>query len=250
MLDAGIDLRHYNEMLRYESSMDELRAIALHIADSDPKQEIFEGIKSTEYLFVLIKYYCRLFAEDIYDRGRVTDEKRDMLDSGLFTIRKALGITEEDINHAHENQLYKNSGFWEMRRYLGQFVDIAEDISIDPPDIIVCAGISGCVIGEYLGLVLEKRLNLNIPVTHMVFSRVEKEPVEGILPNAAGIGIAKALLVEDAVIESRTAKVMMETLSKFSQGIQCSLFALEIEQNQLEGAILLQMQEVFTFDEF
>jgi hypothetical protein len=71
-----------------------------------------------------------------------------MLDSRLFTIKKALGITEEDINHAYENQLYKNSGFWELRRYLGQFVDIAEDISTNPPDLIVCAGISGCVIGE------------------------------------------------------------------------------------------------------
>jgi hypothetical protein len=59
MLDAGIDLRNYNEMLRYESSMDELRAIALCIAESDPLQEIFKGIKSTEYLFVLIKDYWR-----------------------------------------------------------------------------------------------------------------------------------------------------------------------------------------------
>ena len=75
MLDAGIDLKHYNEMLRHETS-------------------------------------------------------------------------EEDINHAYENQLYKNSGFWELRRYLGQFVDITEDISTNPPDLIVCAGISGCVIGE------------------------------------------------------------------------------------------------------
>jgi hypothetical protein len=68
-------------MLRHESSMDEPRAIALHITGSDPNQEIFQGTKSTEYLFILIKYYCRLFAEDIYERSRVTDDKRDMLDS-------------------------------------------------------------------------------------------------------------------------------------------------------------------------
>jgi hypothetical protein len=30
-------------MLRHESSMDEPRAIALHITESDPNQEIFQG---------------------------------------------------------------------------------------------------------------------------------------------------------------------------------------------------------------
>jgi hypothetical protein len=250
MLDAGIDLRNYNEMLRYESSMDELRAIALYIAESDPQQEIFEGIKSTEYLFVLIKYYCRLFAEDIFERGQVTDDKRDMLDSGLFTIKKALGITEEDIKHAHENQLYKNSGFWEMRRYLGLFVDIAEEVAKNPPDAIVCAGISGCVIGEYLGLVLEKKFNQNTPVFHMVFSREDKQPVAGLLPDSMGVGLSNALLVEDAVIESRTSRVMIETLSTISPAINYSLFALEIEQNQVGGDILSLMKNVYTFEEF
>jgi hypothetical protein len=251
VLDAGIDLRNYNEMLRYESSMDELRAIALCIADSDPQQEIFEGIKSTDYLFVLIKYYCRLFAEDIFERGQVTDDKRDMLDSGLFTIKKALGITEDDIKHAHENQLYKNSGFWEMRRYLGLFVDIAEEVAINPPDVIVCAGISGCVIGEYLGIVLEKKFNLNIPVLHMVFSRREKEPVAGILSHySTEVQLNRALLVEDAVIESRTSRVMIETLATISPAIKCSLFALEIEQNQVGGDVLSIMENVYTFEEF
>jgi hypothetical protein len=250
MLDAGIDLRNYNEMLRYESSVDELRAIALCIAESDPLQEIFKGIKSTEYLFVLIKYYCRLFAEDIYEKGHVTDEKRDLLDSGLFTIKKALGITQEDINHAHENQLYKNSGFWEMRRYLGQFIDIAEEVSINLPDMIVCAGISGCVIGEYLGLVLEERFNLKIPVIHMVFSREEKEPNAGILPISTGREFFKVLLVEDAVIESRTTRVMMETLSKISPTLIYSLFALEIAQNQVKSDVLSKMENIYTFEEF
>lgn len=250
MLDAGIDLSHYNEMLRYESSMDELRAIALHIAESDPMQEIFEGIKSTEYLFLLIKYYCRLFAEDIFETGRVTNSKQDLLDSGLFTIKKALGITENDIKRAHEKQLYKNSGFWEMRRYLGQFVDIAEEVVADPPDAIVCAGISGCVVGEYLGLVLEKKFDLNVPVAHMVFLRADKLPVSGILPISYDRGNTKILLVEDAVIESRTSRVMMETLAKINTDIQYSLFALEIEQNQTDRDVLSQMQQVFTFEEF
>jgi hypothetical protein len=84
----------------------------------------------------------------------------------------------------------------------------------------------------------------------MVFSREEKEPVAGILPNSVGIGVSSALLVEDAVIESRTSRVMMETLTSISPGFLFSLFALEIEQTQVEGDVLLQMQDVYTFEGF
>jgi hypothetical protein len=249
-MDSGISLDHYNEMLRHESAMDELRAIALHIAHAAPDLQIFGDTSSRDYLFTVIQYFCRGYAEDIYARGRITPEKQDHLHSGLFTIKQALQITEDDIARASENQLYKNSGFWEMRKFLGQFLDIAEEIDQAPVDVIVCAGISGCVVGEYLGLVLEKRLGLEIPVEHMVFTRVATLPVEGILRSSFGKEAGKILLVEDAVVESRTTRVMVETLSGLIPGAGFSLFALQIERSQMGNEVLGQMEQIFTFDEF
>jgi adenine/guanine phosphoribosyltransferase-like PRPP-binding protein len=249
-MDSGISLHHYNEMLRHESAMDELRAIALYIAHAPPDQLIFGHASSRDYLFTVIQYYCRGYAEDIYARGRITPEKQDHLHSGLFTIKQALKITDEDIAHAGENQLYKNSGFWEMRKFLGQFVDIAEEIAADPVDVIVCAGISGCVVGEYLGLVLEKRFNLPVPVEHMVFTRADKHPVQGILPSSFNPALSRVLLVEDAVVESRTTRVMVETLSACLASPVFRLFALEIERNQLDKDLLRGMEAIYTFEEF
>jgi hypothetical protein len=237
-------------MLRHESAMDELRAIALHIAHAPPDLQIFGNTSSRDYLFTVIQYYCRGYAEDIYAWGRITREKQDHLHSGLFTIKQALKITEDDIALAGENQLYKNSGFWEMRKFLGQFLDIAEEIEADPVDVIVCAGISGCVVGEYLGLVLEKRFGLEIPVEHMVFTRAHKHPVEGILPPSFNKFSRKVLLVEDAVVESRTARVMVETLSGCLQSPVFQIFALQIERSQVDNEVLRGMQKVYTFDEF
>jgi hypothetical protein len=250
-MDSGISLHHYNEMLRHESAMDELRALALYIAHAPAGQRIFgEASSSRDYLFTVIQYFCRGYAEDIYNRGRITPEKQDHLHSGLYTIKQALKITEEDIARAGENQLYKNSGFWEMRKFLGQFLDIAEEIQSDPVDVIVCAGISGCVVGEYLGLVLEKRCRLEIPVRHMVFTRADKHPVEGILPSSFERSVSRILLVEDAVVESRTTKVMVDTISALISGAVFHLFALEIERNQIDKNVLKGMEKIYTFEEF
>ncbi len=83
------------------------------------------------------------------------------------------------IGHAHEDQLYKGSGFWEMRWNLGQFPDIAEQVKEAGISHIICAGISGCVVGEYLGL---EMIGSDVPVDHMIFERVDRSPVMGVLP--------------------------------------------------------------------
>ncbi len=102
MLD--INLSHYNEMLRYEPLMDELRALAVIIVGREQAD-----------LFNIIKYYSRNFAEDIKANGRISDECLNRFKSAMFTITSRLNITAETINAAHEDQLYKGSGFWEMR---------------------------------------------------------------------------------------------------------------------------------------
>ena len=130
MLD--INLSHYNEMLRYEPLMDELRALAVIIVGREQAD-----------LFNIIKYYSRNFAEDIKANGRISDECLNRFKSAMFTITSRLNITPEMIGIAHEDQLYKGSGFWEMRWNLGQFPDIAEQVKDAGISHIICAGISG-----------------------------------------------------------------------------------------------------------
>ena len=102
MLD--INLSHYNEMLRYEPLMDELRALAVIIIG-----------REQEDLFNIIKYYSRNFAEDIKANGRISEACLNRFKSAMFTITSRLSITPEMISLAHEDQLYKGSGFREMR---------------------------------------------------------------------------------------------------------------------------------------
>ena len=247
-----IDLYHYNEMVRYEPAMDELRALASWITEYKSRnysREHFSTFKWERDLFAIIKHYSTLFAEDIENHGRVLPEQVDLLVNAVSTVRKILGISDEDVKRAHENQLYKGSGFWEMRRFLGQFGDMAEEIAQVKPDHIICAGISGCVLGEYLGLKLERECGLAVPVDHMIFVRNGKLPVDGKLPAGFTPSGNQILLVEDAVQEFRTLEVMKTRLGQFFHRPQFFLFALEINQTEAVQKFLDQFTQVFTFEE-
>ncbi len=232
MLD--INLSHYNEMLRYEPLMDELRALAVIIVGREQAD-----------LFNIIKYYSRNFAEDIKANGRISDECLNRFKSAMFTITSRLNITSETINAAHEDQLYKGSGFWEMRWNLGQFPDIAEQVKEAGISHIICAGISGCVVGEYLGLEMK---GSDVPVDHMIFERVDRSPVKGVLPSNFVLEGNRILLIEDAVQEARTLGVMMNTLNNMQPGLEFSLFALDIEDNEETRLGLQPIKKIFKLE--
>lgn len=238
-------------MLRYEPVMSELRAIALWITENGASLPRGAAASSSWQgdLFMLIKHYSRTFAEDIERVGSVEPPTVELLKNALFTLRRILGITDEDVAKAHEMQLYKGCGFWEMRRFLGQFSDIAEELAASPPDNIITAGISGCVVGEYLALKLEKEKGISIPVAHMVFARESIMPTAGVLPAAFELKGPAILLVKDAVQEARTLSVMMDTLKATRADTSFSLFALEIENNQTVNDLLPSFSKVYTFEE-
>ena len=246
-----IRIENDNEMVRYEPVMNELRAIALWITENGPglPRGMSASFSWEGDMFMLIKHYSRKFAEDIDRVGSVEPPSVELLKNAMFTLRRILGITDEDVAKAYEMQLYKGSGFWEMRRFLGQFNDIAEELSESPPDNIVTAGISGCVVGEYLALKLEKEKGLSIPVEHMVFAREGIMPSAGVLPVAFELKGPAILLVEDAVQEARTLSVMMDTLRAVRGDTSFSLFALEIEDNQAVNELLSGFSKVYTFEE-
>jgi hypothetical protein len=232
MLD--INLSHYNEMLRYEPLMDELRALAVIIIG-----------REQEDLFNIIKYYSKNFAEDIKANGRISEACLNRFKSAMFTITSRLNITPEMIGLAHEDQLYKGSGFWEMRWNLGQFPDIAKQVQDAGISHIVCAGISGCVVGEYLGLEMS---DPKIPVDHMIFERSNRSPVRGMLPRNFELEGKSVLLVEDAVQEARTLGVMMSTLDTMRDDLEFSLFALDIEDNEETRLALQPIHKIFKFE--
>jgi len=181
-----IDIRNYNEMLRYEPAMDRLRALALYITKDGreiPKTISAQG-SWQEDLFLLIKHFSRVFAEDIESSGRVTEDTVSRFTSAIATVEGNLGITETDIMEARRKQLYLGSGFWEMRRYLGQFGDVAEELIQSPPDAIISAGISGCIVAEYLGLKLEKS-GTAPEIYHMIFSRDGVNPETACCPETS-----------------------------------------------------------------
>jgi hypothetical protein len=232
MLD--INLSHYNEMLRYEPLMDELRALACIIIGRDQQD-----------LFNIIKYFSRNIAEDIRKNGRISEECLNLFKSAMFTIVSRLNITQEMIMEAHEDQLYKGSGFWEMRWNLGQFPDIADQVREAGISHMICAGISGCVVGEYLALEMKDG---EIPVDHMIFERNNRTPVRGMLPADFQLEGKKILLVEDAVQEARTLGVMMNTLNGMADGLAFSLFTLDIEDNDETRLGLRPIRKIYLFE--
>lgn len=246
-----IDLRNYNEMLRYEPAMDRLRALALWIVQNGQETPRTISAKGSwqEDLFLLIKHFSRVFAEDIEENGRVTEEIVSRFTSAIATVEGNLGITGKDIQEARQRQLYLGSGFWEMRRFLGQFGDVAEELTLCPPDNIISAGISGCVVAEYLGLKMEKKFGAAPDIAHMIFSRDGATPTVGVLPRDFSLKGKHLLLVEDAVEESRTLGVMVESLLKLDDSLRFDLFSLAIDNNEKTQEALGKMVKIYTFEE-
>jgi hypothetical protein len=244
-----INLNHYNEMLRYERDMDELRALALWISRHDRELSIPGLPKPREYVFDLIQHYSLQFARDIRQHTKIAPESIDLFHSSLYSIKLLLGITPQDIEFASQQQLYRNSGFWEMRRFIGQFGDVAEAAVADGVTDIICAAISGCIIGEYLGLLMSELTHQPLPVYHMVFARTGPNPVEGFLPERFRLSGGHVLIVDDAVMETRTAAVMVNRLRELCPGARLSIMTVDIDPDAKYSEFMRQFEKVYLFDE-
>lgn len=244
-----IHLGIYNEMLRYERDMDKLRALALWITNYDEQRVIPGLLNPREYVFTLIKHYSEKFAEDILEYGRIEAGTIDLFHSSLFSINRLLGITDEDISRASEMQRYRNSGFWEMRRVIGQFGDVAEEVVREGVDHIITAAVSGCIIGEYLGKVIEKNHHKLLEVDHMVFSRQGIDPLKGYLSESFQLAGSHILLVDDAVMETKTAQVMLDTLAEIAPQSEISILAIDIDPDTRQSGFLDRFVRVYTFEE-
>jgi hypothetical protein len=163
------------------------------------------------------------------------------------------GRGKEWVEQAANEQICRRGGFWEMRRYLGQFDGLAEDIANSGADQIVCAGVSGGVIGEYLNMRISEKAGKILPVDHMVFSRAGKGvPARGWLPTGFGLVGNRILLVEDMVVEMRTVDMMIKTLGEKypDQNLEYYLMALEVQPGDSVAEKLGRMiRGVFCFEE-
>jgi hypoxanthine-guanine phosphoribosyltransferase len=231
-----IHLNNYNEMLRYEKDMDILRTLVLW--EAAPR----------DYVLEIIKMYSGKFASDIKEQGKILPGTLNLFHNALNTLNLILGITGEDIAAASEKQRYTNSGFWEMRRVIGQFRDVAEEVSKDGITHIITAGISGCVIGEYLGLFVNG-FGREVPVDHMIFSRDGINPTKGHLRSDFLITGKKILIVDDAVMEAVTLEVMMREIKKICPGVELSLLTVDIDSDIKESAIVGRLKKLYLFEE-
>ena len=225
MLD--INIQHYNEMLRYERDMDYLRALSQWTVKSGKGVEIPGYKDPVEYVFNIVGFYSREFAADILEQGQVSPQTTGRMKSGLDTLLSLLGITEKDLDIARDNQLYKNSGFWEMRRFLGPMRGLVEDLKKDRITNIVSVAVSGCVIASYIGLLLE-RMDYPVAVDHMLLARQGPVPVLGLLSKNVVFG-SRILIVDDAIWEARTLPVVVARLRAASQDADLRLFVLDTD---------------------
>lgn len=242
-------LNKFNEMLIYERDMDQLRALALWITQYDGNPPIPSLYNPTNYVFGLIKYYSNVFASEIMENNSIPAHAISRFHSALASINTLLGITQEDIVEAGQMQRYRNSGFWEMRRFIGQFGDVAESVVTDGVNHIIPAAVSGCIVGEYLGLKISEIYNRSVPIDHMVFARRGIEPTSGHLSDDTFLIGNHILLVDDAVMETVTGNVMLETIRAINPSAIISLMAIEISPEAKSSGFLNQFSHVYTFDE-
>lgn len=231
-----IHLSNYNEMLRYEKDMDVLRTLVL-----------WEGAPR-DYVLEIIKMYSGKFALDIKEQGKILPGTLNLFHNALNTLNLILGITGEDIAAASEKQRYTNSGFWEMRRVIGQFRDVAEEVSKDGITHIITAGISGCIIGEYLGLFVNG-FGREVPVDHMIFSRDGINPIAGHLKSKFEMVGSKVLIVDDAVMEAVTLEIMIREIRKIRPGVELSLLAVDVDPDVKSSRVLSSLLKLYLFEE-
>lgn len=136
-----------------------------------------------------------------------------------------------------------------MRRVIGQFGDVAEEASKDNITHIITAAVSGCIIGEFVGLLMADRYQHQIPVDHMVFTRAGKEPESGLLRPGFKLSGKHVLLADDAIMETVTAGVMVKKLRSLQPNINISFMTIDIDPKVENHPLLKQFKRIYTFVE-
>ena len=114
---------------------------------------------------------------------------------------------------------------------------------------IITAAVSGCIIGEYLGLVMANKFQYEIPVSHMIFSRDGIEPIGVHLPEHFSFSGNHFLIVDDAVMETNTTTLMIQKIKELDPKAMISLFTVDISQEAEDSGYLNQFAHVYTFEE-
>ncbi|OGD79466.1 hypothetical protein A2368_03425 [Candidatus Collierbacteria bacterium RIFOXYB1_FULL_49_13] len=238
MLEIGLHVA--NEMMLYEGSIDELRALAIFLSENNTP--------GYQHLFDFIKLHSSHYARDIHEHSKVLPETVAQLNQEAQKVRATLGLTQNHVRDAHRRQLCARGGFWEMRHYFGLLPGVIDDIAQNQPDHIVCATLSGSVLGEYISQDLKMRHGLQIPVDHIVYKRQDSLPIQGQVPLNFSPGGDNILIVEDVVQEPFTTRTTLDVLRQFRPTITLSLFALEIDPAPLAQEALVYYNTVFTFE--
>lgn len=213
-------------MLRYEQDMDKMRALVPPILEGMCLSN-YTSCQTQEHIFLFIQHFMHVFAQDIRRYNSISSETLDRFRSAVYSLQQLFGIGEKELQDAHDMQLYTTSGFWEMRRFLGQFPEFAEQACEDGVDTLLGIGMSGCIIAEMLGIEMAV-LKPDVQVGHIVFARDAKGiPNRGIIsPNISWSDASHILFVDDAVLTATTIQVSLSSLPSEKQS-SCSFFALE-----------------------
>ncbi len=237
---VGFDfLRDHREKALYEPYMDRLRTIALLATRPDfPQHE-------RQLVFDTIGFHTKRFAVDILSHDRISVDTLNTFSRAMDIIDRQLGVTEDDMNQAHKKQRDTANGFWEMSKAISQFPDTAEAALNDGVTHVIAAAMSGCVIGEYIGLLMLKKYRHNVPVDHMIFSRHDKDPVSGMLKPNFRLRGNHVLIVEDMVAEA-DLDVMVNALKQIKPGMQMSLTSLDFDPS-IDERYLQQFAHVYPY---
>jgi adenine/guanine phosphoribosyltransferase-like PRPP-binding protein len=242
-----INISHYNEKLKYEKEMDSLRALIIWATGNQADIPHPGMPQPREYVFDIVKQYSFLFAQDIHQRGSIDPDSINHFHSSLYSVFNMLEITPEYVEKARLQQRFINSGFWgEMRRCIGQFSDIAEAAVADGVSHIVTCAVSGCVIGEYVGLLMGG----NIPVDHMIFSRNGTEPVQGYLSKRCNLKGSHILVIDDVIMDCVTLPLARDTLdSLITPDVLVSVSVIDVDWEAEKVGCLVPYHRVYRPDE-
>jgi len=88
-----------------------------------------------------------------------------------------------------------------------------------------------------------------IPVNHMVFLRSGALPIEGLLPERFRLSGNHVLIADDALMETRTAAVMIRKFKEISPEADISILTVDIDPDTKYSAFMRQFAHVYLFDE-
>ena len=96
---------------------------------------------------------------------------------------------------------------------------------------------------------MPKKYQHSVPIDHMVFTRSGPDPIDGLLQENFSLSGNHVLLVDDAVMETVTSRVMTQALHALEPRLAISLLAVDIDPDTKSSGYLNRFTRVYTFDE-